>query len=72
MDYADVDMMITEKLKLSDGLDIVDIDSVELKDPQVWSSYAPDIYNNIFVREVSVVEMSSNIWIIAPILLLIT
>ncbi|KAG4933962.1 hypothetical protein JHK87_047964 [Glycine soja] len=47
----DVDMMITEKLKLSDGLDIVDIDSVELKDPQVWSSYAPDIYNSIFVRE---------------------
>ncbi|KAH1212979.1 Cyclin-A2-2 [Glycine max] len=46
----DIDM-ITEKLKLSERLGIVDIDSVELKDPQVWSSYAPDIYNNIFVRE---------------------
>ncbi|ESW33253.1 hypothetical protein PHAVU_001G055400 [Phaseolus vulgaris] len=46
----DIDM-ISEKLKHSDGLGIVDIDSVELKDPQVWSSYAPDIYNNIFVRE---------------------
>ncbi|WVY92267.1 hypothetical protein V8G54_037781 [Vigna mungo] len=46
----DIDM-ISEKLKHSDGLGIVDIDSVELKDPQVWSSYAPDIYNNICVRE---------------------
>ncbi|TKY58182.1 Cyclin-A2-2 protein [Spatholobus suberectus] len=46
----DIDM-ISEKLKPSDGLGIVDIDSVELKDPQVWSSYAPDIYNNICVRE---------------------
>ncbi|RDY10030.1 Cyclin-A2-2, partial [Mucuna pruriens] len=46
----DIDM-ISEKLKPSDGLGIVDIDSVELKDPQVWSSYAPDIYNNMCVRE---------------------
>ncbi|CAJ1972136.1 unnamed protein product [Sphenostylis stenocarpa] len=48
----DIDM-ISEKLKHSDDVGIVDIDSVELKDPQVWSSYAPDIYNNICVREVS-------------------
>lgn len=65
IDYADMDM-ISEKLKHSDGLGIVDIDSVELKDPQVWSSYAPDIYNNIRVREVSVVDMSLYIWIVAP------
>ncbi|XP_027331498.1 cyclin-A2-2-like [Abrus precatorius] len=43
--------MICEKLRASDGLGIVDIDSEELKDPQVWSSYAPDIYNNICIRE---------------------
>ncbi|XP_020223100.1 cyclin-A2-2 isoform X2 [Cajanus cajan] len=48
--YKDIDI-ISEKLKPSDGLGIVDIDSVELKDPQVWSSYAPDIYKNICVRE---------------------
>ncbi|TKY74679.1 Cyclin-A2-2 protein [Spatholobus suberectus] len=45
----DIDM-ICEKLRASDSLAIVDIDS-ELKDPQVWSSYAPDIYNNIRVTE---------------------
>ena len=43
--------MICEKLGASDCLAIVDIDS-ELKDPQVWSSYAPDMYNNIRVTEV--------------------
>ncbi|KAK7293600.1 hypothetical protein RJT34_16470 [Clitoria ternatea] len=44
--------MICAKLKASDGLGIVDIDlDLEIKDPQVWSSYAPDIYNNISVQE---------------------
>ncbi|XP_028802371.1 cyclin-A2-1-like [Neltuma alba] len=38
------------KLRASDDLGIVDIDS-ELKDSQVWSLYAPDIYNNIRVTE---------------------
>ncbi|KAL2346803.1 hypothetical protein Fmac_000803 [Flemingia macrophylla] len=42
--------MICEKLGTSDFLPIVDIDS-ELKDPQVWSSYASDIYKNIRVTE---------------------
>ncbi|XP_061346281.1 cyclin-A2-2-like [Gastrolobium bilobum] len=42
--------MACEKLGASDCKAIVDIDS-ELKDPQVWSSYAPDIYNNIRVTE---------------------
>ncbi|KAL5144970.1 Cyclin-A2-2 [Glycine soja] len=42
--------MIWEKLGASDSLTIVDIDS-ELKDSQVWSSYAPDIYSNIQVTE---------------------
>lgn len=50
--------MISEKLKPSDGLGIVDIDSLELKDPLVWSLYTADIYNNLRVREVSVVEIS--------------
>lgn len=68
LDCADIDM-ISEKLKHSDGLGIVDIDSVKLKDPQVWSSYAPDIYNNIRVREVSIVDMSFYIWIVSPSLL---
>ncbi|XP_027356046.1 cyclin-A2-2-like [Abrus precatorius] len=45
----DIDM-ICEKLRTSDCLTIVDIDS-ELKDSQVWSSYAPDIYNKIRVTE---------------------
>ncbi|KAJ1438225.1 Cyclin-like [Sesbania bispinosa] len=45
----DIDM-ICEKRRALDGLHVVDIDS-ELKDRQVWSSYAPDIYNNIRVRE---------------------
>ncbi|RDX72620.1 Cyclin-A2-1, partial [Mucuna pruriens] len=45
----DIDM-ICEKLGASDSLAIVDIDS-ELKDPQIWSSYAPDIYNKIRVTE---------------------
>lgn len=39
-----------EKLRPSDGLGIVDIDS-ELKDSQVWSLYAPDIYKIIRVTE---------------------
>ncbi|KAI9073984.1 hypothetical protein K1719_044048 [Acacia pycnantha] len=39
-----------EKLRASDGLGIVDIDS-KLKDSQVWSLYAPDIYNSIRVTE---------------------
>ncbi|MED6180025.1 hypothetical protein PIB30_006515 [Stylosanthes scabra] len=47
----DIDM-ICEKLGASDCLAIVDIDS-EIKDPEVWSSYAPEIYNNIRVTELS-------------------
>ncbi|KAK7283057.1 hypothetical protein RIF29_12299 [Crotalaria pallida] len=44
---------ICEKLAASDCLAIVDIDSeLKLKDPLVWSSYAPDIYNKIRVTEV--------------------
>ncbi|XP_040870487.1 mitotic cyclin a2-type isoform X3 [Glycine max] len=46
----DIDI-ICEKLGASDSLTIVDIDS-ELKDPQLWSFYAPDIYSNIRVTEV--------------------
>lgn len=42
--------MMCEKLGASDSPAIVDIDS-ELKDPQVWSSYAPDIHNKIRVTE---------------------
>ncbi|KAK7410293.1 hypothetical protein VNO78_00971 [Psophocarpus tetragonolobus] len=42
--------VICEKLGASDSLTILDIDS-EIKDPQVWSSYAPDIYNTIRVTE---------------------
>ncbi|KAK7351412.1 hypothetical protein VNO77_10854 [Canavalia gladiata] len=45
----DIDM-ICEKIGASDCLAIVDIDS-ELKDPLVWSSYAPDIYKKIRVTE---------------------
>lgn len=48
--------MICEKLRTSDGLGIVDIDS-EIKDTLAWSSYAPDIYNSIRLLEVCVVEM---------------
>ncbi|KAI4316266.1 hypothetical protein L6164_024263 [Bauhinia variegata] len=47
--YKEVDM-ICEKLGASDGMGIVDIDS-EIKDPQVWSLYVADIYNNIRVTE---------------------
>ncbi|XP_004498706.2 cyclin-A2-2 [Cicer arietinum] len=44
--------MICEKLRASAGLGIVDIDSeLREKDPLIWSSYAPDIYNTIHVRE---------------------
>ncbi|XP_061359582.1 cyclin-A2-2-like [Gastrolobium bilobum] len=42
--------MICDKLRASEVFGIMDIDS-ELKDSQVWSSYAPDIYNYICVRE---------------------
>ncbi|WJX09869.1 hypothetical protein P8452_00657 [Trifolium repens] len=42
--------MICEKLKDSVDLGIVDIDS-KLKDSLFWTSYAPDIYNSIYVRE---------------------
>ncbi|XP_014500307.1 cyclin-A2-2 [Vigna radiata var. radiata] len=45
----DVDV-ISEKSGTSNSLDIVDIDS-ELRDPQIWSSYASDMYNNIRVTE---------------------
>ncbi|KAK7352753.1 hypothetical protein VNO80_18181 [Phaseolus coccineus] len=45
----DVDV-ISEKPRTSNSLAIVDIDS-ELKDPQIWSSYASDMYNNIRVTE---------------------
>lgn len=55
MDCACIDMMC-EKLGASDSPAIVDIDS-ELKDPQVWSSYAPDIHNKIRVTEVCDVVM---------------
>lgn len=49
--------MICEKLRASAGLGIVDIDSeLREKDPLIWSSYAPDIYNTIHVREVCVVK----------------
>ncbi|CAJ1973765.1 unnamed protein product [Sphenostylis stenocarpa] len=41
---------ICEKPETSNSLAIVDIDS-ELKDPQIWSSYASDIYNIIRVTE---------------------
>ncbi|XP_019416507.1 PREDICTED: cyclin-A2-2-like [Lupinus angustifolius] len=45
--------MICEKIAASDCLAIVDIDSeLKLKDPLVWSSYAPDIYNKTRVAEV--------------------
>ncbi|KAF7830233.1 cyclin-A2-2-like isoform X1 [Senna tora] len=42
--------MSFEKEEASDGRGIVNIDS-ELKDPLVWSLYAPLIYNNIRVAE---------------------
>lgn len=45
--------MIWEILGSSNDLDIVDIDS-NLKDPQACSLYAPDIYSNISLIEVSV------------------
>jgi len=54
LDYADINL-ICEKLKASVGLGIVDIDS-KLKDSPIWTSYAPDIYTNIHVREVCVVK----------------
>ncbi|OIV97752.1 hypothetical protein TanjilG_12509 [Lupinus angustifolius] len=45
--------MICEKLAASDCLAIVDIDlELKLKDPLVWSSYAPDIYKKTRVTEV--------------------
>lgn len=55
LDCAAIDM-ICEKQGASDCLAIVDIDS-ELKDPQVWSSYAPDIYKTSRVTEVCDVLM---------------
>lgn len=45
--------MVWEISGSSNDLDIVDIDS-NLKDPQACSLYAPDIYNNISLTEVSV------------------
>ncbi|KAI4337373.1 hypothetical protein L6164_015798 [Bauhinia variegata] len=45
----DIDM-IREKSRASDDMGIVDIDS-ELKDHQMWSLYAADIYSNIRVTE---------------------
>ncbi|CAL5206373.1 unnamed protein product [Lathyrus oleraceus] len=42
--------LICEKLRTSVGFGVVDIDS-EAKDSLVWTSYAPDIYYNIHVRE---------------------
>uniref|UniRef100_A0A2N9G744 B-like cyclin n=1 Tax=Fagus sylvatica TaxID=28930 RepID=A0A2N9G744_FAGSY len=44
--------MVCKKSGTSNSLDIVDIDS-NVKDPQVCGSYAPDIYSNIRVVEVS-------------------
>lgn len=43
--------VVCKKSGTSDGPDIVDIDS-NLKDPQVCSSYAPDIYSKLCVAEV--------------------
>lgn len=43
--------MVWEGSGTSNGLDIVDIDS-NLKDPQLCSLYAPDIYSNTSVAEV--------------------
>lgn len=45
--------MVWEISGSSNDLDIVDIDS-NLKDPQACSLYAPDIYSNISLIEVSV------------------
>ncbi|KAL5071405.1 hypothetical protein RYX36_022292 [Vicia faba] len=42
--------LICEKLRTSVGFGIVDID-LEAKDSPVWTSYAPDIYYNVHVRE---------------------
>lgn len=42
--------LICGKLSASVGLGIVDIDS-KLKDSPIWTSYAPDIYTSIHVRE---------------------
>ncbi|WJX72954.1 hypothetical protein P8452_56785 [Trifolium repens] len=56
IDSPDKDIsMICEKLRNSGDLGIVDIDS-KLKDSLFWTSYAPDIYNSIYVREVCVVK----------------
>lgn len=52
LDYAE-ENMVWEISGSSNDLDIVDIDS-NLKDPQACSMYAPDIYNNISLIEVSV------------------
>ncbi|CAJ2643455.1 unnamed protein product [Trifolium pratense] len=46
---ADINM-ICEKLGASNYLTIVDIDK-ELKDSEVWSAYAPDIYSKVRVAE---------------------
>lgn len=42
--------MICEKVGASDRLTFVDIDK-KLKDSQIWSAYAPDIYNKVRVTE---------------------
>jgi len=43
--------MICEKIGASDCLTFVDIDK-KLKDSQIWSDYAPDIYTKVRVTEV--------------------
>ncbi|XP_027902218.1 cyclin-A2-2-like isoform X1 [Vigna unguiculata] len=50
--------VISEKPGTSNSLDIVDIDS-ELKDPQIWSSYASDMYNNIRVTELKMKPLTN-------------
>ncbi|KAL9313330.1 hypothetical protein ACSQ67_018782 [Phaseolus vulgaris] len=53
----DIDV-ISEKPITSNSLAIVDIDS-ELKDPQIWSCYASDMYNNIRVTELKSKTLSN-------------
>lgn len=56
LDYTEEDM-VCEKSVAAKGVDIVDIDS-NLKDPQVCSLYAPDIYNSIRITEVCVAAIT--------------
>lgn len=55
MDCADINMTC-DKQEASDCLTIVDID-IEMKDSQVWSAYAPDIYGKARVTEVCDIVM---------------